>query len=595
VSEDPLKNLADQITLKELDLKEQFKRDAPLLYWALQYHRNMHGQRMTFKDVPYLIAMYRDFLKFKKLVVEKPAQRGLSEMFILGSFYEAAELGLLVMYVLPKYKGRDHFVSSRIDTVIRRVPAYQRLIDNAGGTSRVALKHFGSGQIAYVGSNVEDEFIEKPMDSIFVDEKDRCNQRNLLMAPDRLIHSAYKAHREISTPTIEGFGINKRIQASTKGCWFIKCDHCGYYFVPGFFENVVRQTGPQNYELCDRDCNKSEEPALICAKCGKKVNRFQKGEFVEEFPNREWVGRLIPSVITPYVTLRDLVNEWMEVFLDAQKRQFFINQRLGLPYSSEGARFSDGVLNKVEVPYRYPIEKVDIKGPLFMGVDVGGVLTVTIRERIKDAQNCIRRRLVLATEVPSFNILKELLREWQPKVCVIDADPEIHSIASLRGEFRNVYASRFQHGLLDFNINREDQTVKQDRTSSIDFLKAQFDSLMIMNPEGSSVLVGGRYRSQMGASTRILIENENNPEKSYYSWESGNPDHFMLSETYCAQADRIIPSDSVIDYYIKEAAGHPSDKPPASSMDGKNELVQEEIDKLSKMTAEEFLAQLRKK
>jgi len=238
---DEVQHLAEQITLKDVDLKEILKDKAPILYWATNYHRNIRGDRMSFKDRWYLASLYRDFLKYHKFAVMKPVQHGLSELFIVGSFYEAAELGYVVMYVLPKYKGRDRFVNSRIDTVIRKVPAYARMVSEAAGTSRVSLKQFGRGQIVYVGSNVEEEFVEIPIDSAYVDERDRCNQRNLLLLPDRYSASPYRFHREISTPTIEGRGIHGRIQTSTKGRWMIRCESCNYRFYPGFFEAVVKQ------------------------------------------------------------------------------------------------------------------------------------------------------------------------------------------------------------------------------------------------------------------------------------------------------------------------------------------------------------------
>lgn len=588
-------DLSEKILLKDQDLKESLKTNAPLLYWATQYHRNIRGDRMTFKDRPYLIVLYRDFLKFHKLAVIKPVQHGLSELFIIASFYEAAELGYVVMYVLPKYRGRDRFVNSRIDTLLRKVPAYGKLVNEAAGTSRVSLKQMGRGQILYVGSNMEDEFVEAPIDSAFVDEKDRCNQKNLLLLPDRYSASPHKFHREISTPTIEGRGIDGRIQISTKGRWTIKCEACNHYFYPGFFETVVKQVEEKKWVVRDERCGEFDEPRVICPKCGRPVNRFSKGEYVEEFPGREWVGRIVAPTVSPTVSLRELVNTWNDSCTNPQKKEFFYNSRLGLPYTSEGAKFSSGLLTAVQEPYQYPVGHEDIHGPLFMGVDVGDVLTVVIRERVRDSHGMLVHRLVFATELPSFTLLKELLKEWNPKVCVIDADPEIHNIASLKGEFKNVYSSRFQHGLLEFRINREGRVLNEDRTAAIDSLKSSFEAHSVMNPEGSEVLVGGRYWSQMQASTRVLVVNENNPEKSYYSWEENSPDHFMLAETYCNQALRLIPGESFLDYYAQFAAANTAPIAKDTSVGGgvvSNTLNDAEA--LAAITPEQFLERLRR-
>jgi len=591
---DPAQHLAEQVILKEMDLKERFKVDAPVLYWATQFHRNIRGDRMSFKDRPYLIVLYRDFLKHHYFVVMKPVQHGLSELFLVGSFYEAAELGYIVMYILPKYKGRDRFVNSRVDTVIRRVPAYGRLIREAAGTSRVSLKQFGKGQIVYVGSNVEEEFVEIPIDSAFIDEKDRCNQRNLLLVPDRYSASPYKFHREISTPTIEGRGIDGRIQNSTKGYWFIQCPSCNYRFIPGFFESLVRQVEESKWILRDERCG-DNEPSIVCPRCNKPVNRFSKGEYVEEHPGRQWTGRIVPATVSPTVSMRELYDTWVDSFSNPQKREFFYNSRLGLPYTSDGAKFSDGLLASVEVPYQYPIKKEAVKGPLFMGVDVGSVLTVVIRERIRDEQNMLVRRLVLATELPSFSLLKNLIKEWNPKVVVVDADPELHEVATLKGACKQVYASRFQHGLLEVRINRDDRVVNEDRTMAIDGLKSSFDQRTTINPEGAEVIVGGRYYSQLKASTRVLVVNENNPEKSYYSWEENSPDHFMLAETYCFQAGLIMPGESILDYYAQAVNANMVKKEEIklTSTTGEEKSVAD-LEKMTHLTPDQFLAGLRK-
>jgi len=595
---DNVQHLAEQITLKDQDVKDLLKQKAPILYWATTYHRNIRGDRMSFKDRWYLAALYRDFLSHHNLVVMKPVQHGLSELFIIGSFYEAAELGFIVMYILPKYKGRDRFVNSRIDTVIRKVPAYARMVQEAAGTSRVSLKQLGRGQIVYVGSNVEEEFVEIPIDSAYVDEKDRCNQRNLLLLPDRYSASPHKFHREISTPTIEGRGIDGRIQVSTKGRWTIKCESCNYQFFPGFFESVVRQVGEQEWILRDEKCGEFDEPRVMCPKCGKPVNRFSRGEYVEEHPGREWVGRIVAPTISPTVTLRELVSTWKDSSTNAQKKELFYNSRLGLPYTSEGAKFSINLLTGVQVSYQYPVERSSVRGPLFMGVDVGSVLTVVLRERLRDEHGIVVGRLVAAMELPSFALLKQTIREWNPRVCVVDADPEIHEIASLKGDFKNVYSSRFQHALLEFRVNRDDRVLNEDRTAAIDGLKASFERYAVMNPEGCEVIVGGRYWSQMQASTRVLVVNENNPEKSYYSWEENSADHFMLAETYCYQAQRLLPTESVLDYYSQVAAKGfpgPQDKgdETATSVAGVTKPV-DELQKMAQLSAEQFLSKLRK-
>lgn len=585
--------------LKEKEFKARLKVECPTLFWAMEYHRNTRGDRMNFKDMPYLAQLYRDFASMHYLVVMKSVQCGLSELFIVGSFQEAAEMGLTVFYVLPKYELRNRFVNNRVDKVIRRVGKYAEAIRGAGGSARVSLKHFGKGTLVYVGSNVEDEFLEIPVDSAFIDEKDRCDQSNLLLVPDRLTFSSYKYQREISNPTIEGFGIDERWQISTKGQWNIKCDHCSsarqaHWIVPDFFRHIVRQVDSHSYVARDPDWSYGGgEARVYCDKCHKPINRLKNGEWVEEFPDRLWTGRQIGKQLNVRVSIGRMVDKWMDSFLHPKKRQVFYNSDLGLPYTDSGAKFTDGVLNTCQRDYTYPVLKGDVRGPLFMGVDVNNDLNVIIRERIKDEHNCWVRRLVLATTVPAFSVLKKLIKEWNPKYVVIDANPEIHAVLDLKGEFKQVYSSRFAHGLLKMGVSKSDRLLSIDKTCLIDGLKGEFDEEMVILPPGAEELDNGQYYSQMKAATRILLVNEKNPDKSYYSWEHSSPDDYMLAEAYCLQADLLAPRESVIDFYtnfLNDRQKSAEEKVQAIAKQINS--PSEDIQKLAKMDPSTFLNQL---
>jgi hypothetical protein len=595
---DDLKNSVEtQLNEKDRALNLLLEEKYPVLYWARKFHCNTRGEIMNFDKMPYLIHLYRDFTKMPHFVVMKSVQCGLSELFIVGHFYEAAVLGFTVFYVLPKYELRNRYVNNRIDKTVRRVPMYAKMMKEASGSTRVSLKHFGKGTIAYVGSNVEDEFVEIPVDSAYIDEKDRCNQGNLLMVPDRLTASPYKYYREISNPTVEGFGIDERYQSSTKGAWFIKCEHCNHYFSMDFFEHIVRQVDSNHWMARDTDYRYRETNAnIMCPKCFKPVNRLSNGEWVHEFPKREWKGFQIGKMMNKYVGMGALVDKWMDSFIHPLKTQIFYNSDLGLPYSSVGSKITDGLLNGCQRPYAFPMEKKDCHGIVFMGIDVGSSLNIVIRERVRDEHGAWVRRLVWAGTVPSFVLVKELIKSWNPKIVVIDALPEIHEVLALKESFRQVYSSKFTQGQLQINLNRDKRIISMDRTALLDALRSEFEAELLPIPDGAEHIDGGAYYSQLKAATRILVTNETNPERSYYSWEHTVPDHYMLAEAYCLQADLMVPRDTVIDFYssfLKE-----QEKPiqenlnDISNQTGKS---QAELDQLMSMSPSQFLDQLGQK
>ena len=528
------------------------------LYWARNYHVNTRLQPMSFKDLYYLLELYKVIDTTPYMVVEKSVQCGLSELFIIQSHLEAGERGMTVMYILPKYELRNRFVNNRIYKLHKKTPQYSKfLIQAETKVHRTSLMHFGSGTLAYVGSNVQDEFIEIPVDSAYVDEKDRCNQGNLLMLPDRLTASPYKYQREISNPTTEGFGIDERYAESSQGMWNIKCPHCGRWFVPDFWKHVVRQTGSNTY--LPRDPNADPDPlsaseiGLMC-ECGKPVDRLYWGEWVHAFPNRQWQGFRVSKTFSKFTTLRALYRTWVKAIGNDLKTQIFYNSDLGLPFSSKGSKITLAMLESCKQAYEWPVRNVSQGNTRFMGIDVGDNLHVVLRERVRTPKG-VFLRLLGAWVVPGFSQVGSLIREWKPSCCVIDAMPEIHKVMDLKSDFSMVWSSRFQEGTTSLVKQKEKREVRMDRTAILDYVRQAFELQKMILPAQAEFIEEGEYYAHMQAATRILEANEDNPEKSRYVWREGSrPDHFFLAEAYCMQAGMTMPDHGVFDFFEQEAS-----------------------------------------
>lgn len=506
--------------------------DYRALYWARHYHVNTRLQRMSFKNLYYLVEMYKAIEKDHNMVVEKSVQCGLSELFIIQSHVEAGEKGMTVMYVLPKYELRNRFVNNRIYKLHKRVNWYGFLVKQAETkVHRTSLMHFGLGTLAYVGSNVSDEFIEIPVDSAYVDEKDRCNQSNLLMIPDRLTASPYKYLREIGNPTTEGFGIDERYLESSQSQWNIKCPRCGQWFVPDFWKHVVREVSANVYvprdTKADTDPQAFEEIDLI-HDCGGSVDRLQWGEWVHAYSRRVWKGYRVSKVFSKFTTLRDMYRVWSKAAGNDLKTQLFYNSDLGLPFSSKGSKITRSLLDSCRRSYEWPVRHVGNEYARLMGVDVGSHLHVVLRERVRTGSG-MALRMLGAWTLPGFSQLAELLREWKPACCVIDAMPEIHKVMELKEEFGNVWSSRFQSDATSLVKQKDKREVRMDRTAILDYVRQAFELQNMILPMQAESIESGEYYAHMQASTRILEANEESPEKSRFVWVEGSrPDHFCF-------------------------------------------------------------------
>lgn len=485
---------------------------------------------------------------------------GLSELFIIQSHLEAAERGMSVMYVLPKYELRNRFVNNRIYKLHKRASHYAANVLMAETkVHRTSLMHFGNGTLAYVGSNVQDEFIEIPIDSAFVDEKDRCNLSNLLMLPDRLTASPYQYEREISNPTVEGFGIDERYAESSMGEWKLKCPGCGKWFTPDFFKHVVRETSTNVFAPRDKNADPDpleEREIRLIHDCGTPVDRLGPGEWVHAYPSRKWQGFRVSKIISqlsPKGSLRNLYRTWQKAVGNDLKTQIFFNSDLGLPFSSKGARITRAMLNDCRRKYEYPPRRVSRSRPRFMGVDVGENLHVVLRERVRSADG-VTMRLLGTWTVPGFSQLGQIMREWQPNCTVIDALPEIHKVMELKADFANVWSSRFQESVTTFTKSEQKKEISMNRTAIIDYVRQGFELQQLINPMNAEFLEEGEYYNHLMAPTRILEANEEHPEKSRFVWKEGSrPDHFCFAEAYCLQAGMVMPDHGVFEFFEQEA------------------------------------------
>jgi hypothetical protein len=230
-----------------------------------------------------------------------------------------------------------------------------------------------------------------------------------------------------------------------------------------------------------------------------------------------------------------------------------------------------------------------------MGVDVGEHLHVVLRERLKTRYG-EKMRLIGVWALPGFSQLVQLIREWKPKIVVIDAMPEIHKVMELKEAFGFVWSSRFQDSADSLVKHKDKREVRMDRTALMDSVRQSVELKNMMLPLNAEFLEQGEYYAHMQAPTRILEANEDHPEKSRFVWKEGSrPDHFFLAEAYCMQASMIMPDYSVFDFYKKEAAAMQGfgDKRKVVYADNLDDAEREKTAKMMNLTPQMFLDQKR--
>lgn len=582
------KDSKEAVKLEE-QLDHQTQVRYPAFFWAKHFHKNTRREDMGFKHLHYLLELYKVIGKTPHMCVIKSVQCGVSELFIIQSHIEAGDYGMTVMYVLPKYELRNRFVNNRIYK-LHKLPRYEYLVKMSATTvHRTSLMHFGRGTLAYVGSNVSDEFVEISVDSAYVDERDRCNQANLLMLPDRYSASPYGFHRETGNPTIEGYGIDERYQGSSKGVWMLKCPGCGERFTPDFWKHAVRQTGHNQYEVRDPDYESGGWlDARLVHDCGSPVDRLQEGKWVHEFPKKMWKGYRISKLFSKFTRLSDLIEKYGKSLGNDTKMQIFYNSDLGLPFTSKGAKITQEMLLGCCRNYKWPVKRVEVESIRALGVDVGDVLHAVLREKVDKST----WRLLEARTFQEFDGLARFINSWKPKRVVVDAMPESHGVSKLKNQFHFLWAARFQDKVMEPNPIKHSREVRMDRTTILDYVRAGFDDQELLLPREAPFIDDGNYFENLKASTRILEQDEDDIDKARFVWRHTRPDHYFLAEAYCMMAAMIMAKYDIFEHY-SEGAKIMRDRVVRQTIKSGDTVEEKKrIDDLKQLTPEVFMGRI---
>lgn len=498
-------------------------------------------------------------------MIKKAVQVGISELLICDAFGRA-DMGLRVFYVLPTIDLRNTFVRDRIDRPLLTVPYYRHRakptkkeeavmeIDNVG------LKSFGeNGLLFFVGSNSPVSFISFPADVAIIDELDKCHESNLALVPDRLSASKYKFIRQVSTPTIEGFGIDQAYNQSDKKHWLVKCEHCGDWWELDFFTHVVRQSADNVFELVDQEWNDNskEDIGVFCKKCMKKINRLSQGEHVAEHPKNYVSGYSISELFSANLTIAQIYHQFLEALTNESKKQRFYNSILGLAYTAPGVKLTRAVLDeciKAGQNYQMPSRSDNTT----MGVDVGQPLLHVL---IHDYPIEGHRRLVFAGTVRDFEELHTLIARFGVRSGTIDVKPETRKAKEFQVQANSKdcqiwlceYPSAPQDQETSFDLDQK--LIKADRTQTMDALVNDYLRQLILLPANASTLEDGDFYAQLCAPTRVFDE----ATGRYYYTEGSRVDHFFHADCYSMLARQFF-SEKIEPAYVEKRDPFPHRK-----------------------------------
>ena len=506
--------------------------------WAESYRvmgKPFPGQ-WEFTHHPWLKQMHDDLSEM--IIGQKAAQMGYTEVALNKTFKAIDIDGESVLYVLPaNTPDANDFSTARFDPALEMSDHLANLFTDV---KNIGHKRAGNANLYIRGSRSRSQLKSIPVAVVIVDEKDEMVQENVAMIFERMSGQLQKQAFQISTPTIDNFGINSDFRISSQNYYFFKCPRCSKYTHLTFPECLVI-TGES---ILDIGLRKSH---LICKECKGKLEHETKKTWLG-FENAKWIPTYTDRIVAGYhinqlysmtVAPWEIASLYLKAASNPSDEQEFYNSKLGLPHIVEGARVTDKEIESCTGDFKKSTQPPAGYSLITMGVDVGKWLHYEIDQWFLksddlnlDINLIAEPKLLYEGKILHFEELDYLMSRYKIQFCVIDANPEKRKALEFAQRFwgraklcyygNNIGASKQIHV-----HNEEEHTITVDRTSWLDMSFSRFHGGTIRLPLDLSV----EYKTHIKAPVRIYEKDKNgNPIGRY---ETGNePDHFAHSRNY---------------------------------------------------------------
>lgn len=484
--------------------------------WAEQY-RMMKTGPWRFTRHPWLREMHNS--KSIINIGKKAAQVGYTETVLNITFFNIDVLGRDVLYVLPnRTPDASDFSASRFDPALELSPHLAKLFSNV---KNVGHKRAGAANLYIRGSQSRAGLKSIPVSLVVLDEIEEFNEEAVPLALERTSGQLEKQIWMISTPTIEDTGIDKYYKQSTQEHFMFKCPSCS---------KIIELIWPESFD--------TDAQQLKCFECGNILPHEKKTEYLK---NGFWrannqsdirgfyINQLYSSMITP----KDFAIAHAASLLNPADEQEFYNSKLGLTHAVKGAQLAETDILQCEKGY----DSGPRPGIITMGVDVGKFLHYEIDQWILPQEpktrdlnmECVVRVLEYG-KLLDFEDLDNLMRHYNIRFCVIDAQPERRKAKEFatrfNGRVRLCFYGRGINGK-QIHIHNDEPTITVDRTSWLDLSLSRFRNKTITLPKGTD----REYVENLRALVRRYKKDASgNPIAEYVNGDK--PDHYGHSRTY---------------------------------------------------------------
>lgn len=299
-------------------------------------------------------------VRVQKVVVKSAAQVGKTTVLenLIGYFVQVDPCNMMI--VQPTLEMAQDFSKDRLTKMIEDTRVLTPLFYSDRMTARsrdrtqtMLSKFFTGGRLILVGANSAAGLASRPIRVLLCDEVDRFPASAsggegdpVSLAAKRTTSYWNKKIGLFSTPTTEGASrIDIEYQAGTQEELSTRCPNCGEYHVL-----ELQQMMTEYDEYKDKSGNKTVVVKSVewrCPDCGMDFSESEMRQSAQKYVvrNPEALANGIRSFYvngfaSPWLSWKEILQEWYEARGDAMREQVVYNTRFGLSYRVRG-EYSD--------------------------------------------------------------------------------------------------------------------------------------------------------------------------------------------------------------------------------------------------------------
>ena len=268
--------------------------------------------------------------KVRKVSLMFASQLGKSEILLNTIGYYIHQNPSPILMAQPTQSLADSFAEDRVKLLVRDTSALKSLVKDPkmrdSGSTKTHLV-FPSGTLDIVSAGSPSELASRPKKIILLDEIDRMATLSkegnpLKLAEQRALTFFDSKVVLVSTPTNEGSSrIENSFLAGDQRHFSVPCPHCEF----------VQKLEWSQVKWDKDDVESAGYECIACKKKWTEVERMsavKRGEYIAEQPFNGHASFHCNVLASPWITIPQLVSEFLECKDDVDELRTFVNLKL---------------------------------------------------------------------------------------------------------------------------------------------------------------------------------------------------------------------------------------------------------------------------